>query len=369
MDIYLKLEKSLEQRFVNFSLIQAQGELKHFLVWLFKNFFYVSWDLILTKAFWKTVWTQLISESKYTPMEEYFREYYLITETVEQCQLCLGKGKRASGTLRPRPRGLSPLRAAARQFPRMGGATQSAVSAAERGAVGARPALRSVWRSEPRERGGARAAAGGSGGGGAELHLAKTRAGAAPLGGRGAAATQVPSRDIGIGEAAATRDQQPRQTHKHVIGEVVATKITGTVKWYNVKNNYGFITGDDTGEDLFIHRTAIERNNPKNYLRSVGDGEVVEFDLVQGKKGLQATNVTGPGGIPVKGSRYAQNDKQYPSQQLPYPQPTFPFYPISSMNPFLSLPHPQFIPSPFFTPWLPYTIPFPYNSSPMPRGG
>ena len=102
MDICLKLEKILEQRFVNFSLIQAQKELKHFLAWLFKNFFYVSWDLILTKDFWNTVWTQLISESKYMPMEEYFREYYLIIKTVEQCQLCLGKGKPASESVRPR---------------------------------------------------------------------------------------------------------------------------------------------------------------------------------------------------------------------------------------------------------------------------
>ncbi|KAL2309385.1 hypothetical protein Nmel_005583, partial [Mimus melanotis] len=119
--------------------------------------------------------------------------------------------------------------------------------------------------------------------------------------------------------------QQPYQhiqqhNHGHKLTsknkKVIATKVLGTVKWFNVKNKYGFITRNDTKEDVFVHQTAIKKNNPKKYLCSVGNGETVEFDIVQGRNGPQAVNVTRRNGVPVQGSKYAPN-YSHPKRHCP----------------------------------------------------
>jgi cold shock protein len=61
----------------------------------------------------------------------------------------------------------------------------------------------------------------------------------------------------------------------------------GTVKWFNDAKGYGFITME-SGEDVFVHFSAIQAQG----FRSLAEGAAVEFDLVQGPKGLQAANVT-----------------------------------------------------------------------------
>lgn len=61
----------------------------------------------------------------------------------------------------------------------------------------------------------------------------------------------------------------------------------GTVKWFSNEKGYGFIEREE-GEDVFVHFSAINMDGYK----SLTEGQRVEFDVVQGTKGLQAANVT-----------------------------------------------------------------------------
>lgn len=64
-------------------------------------------------------------------------------------------------------------------------------------------------------------------------------------------------------------------------------RTQGTVKWFNSEKGFGFITQED-GDDLFVHYSEIQANG----YRTLEEGATVEFEITEGRKGLQASAVT-----------------------------------------------------------------------------
>ncbi|MDP2787981.1 MAG: cold-shock protein [Pseudomonadota bacterium] len=64
---------------------------------------------------------------------------------------------------------------------------------------------------------------------------------------------------------------------------------TGTVKWFNDSKGFGFITPDQGGEDLFAHFSEIQSNG----FKTLAENQRVQFEVTQGKKGLQASKIQG----------------------------------------------------------------------------
>jgi len=66
----------------------------------------------------------------------------------------------------------------------------------------------------------------------------------------------------------------------------ITNMATGTVKWFNESKGFGFIE-QESGEDLFVHFSEIQGEG----FKTLGEGQAVEFEVTQGPKGAQASNV------------------------------------------------------------------------------
>ena len=67
----------------------------------------------------------------------------------------------------------------------------------------------------------------------------------------------------------------------------MSERISGTVKWFNNAKGFGFITRDGSDDDIFVHFRSIQGEG----YRTLNEGQMVEFKLVEGPKGLQAEDV------------------------------------------------------------------------------
>ena len=61
----------------------------------------------------------------------------------------------------------------------------------------------------------------------------------------------------------------------------------GTVKWFNAEKGYGFIADEESGNDVFVHFSAIQGEG----FKSLDEGQAVSYDLTEGARGMQAANV------------------------------------------------------------------------------
>jgi CspA family cold shock protein len=82
-------------------------------------------------------------------------------------------------------------------------------------------------------------------------------------------------------KAAANRCRTRSKEKQHV-----SNREQGTVKWFNASKGYGFIARSN-GDDVFVHQTEIQSEG----YRTLNEGQQVEFDVEQGRKGLQASRV------------------------------------------------------------------------------
>lgn len=77
-----------------------------------------------------------------------------------------------------------------------------------------------------------------------------------------------------------------RFSDKLVASNIMEMREEGTVKWFNAEKGFGFILRD-SGEDIFVHYSAIRGDG----FRTLEEGQRVEYEVIEGQKGLQAQNV------------------------------------------------------------------------------
>ena len=104
---------------------------------------------------------------------------------------------------------------------------------------------------------------------------------------KGPHVTEIISVDSSTAVPATPRRSNFGATTSNGSSSGIAVEETGTVKWFDAERGYGFIARDSGGQDVFVHVSALERSG----LTSLGEGQPVIVDVVEGRKGLEAARV------------------------------------------------------------------------------
>lgn len=112
----------------------------------------------------------------------------------------------------------------------------------------------------------------------------EVRAGPGP---KGAQVTEILSIDASTASQEQPRRPRPERPAYYSSADRTTVEHLGTVKWYNAMKGFGFVSPDQSGKDIFVHASALERSG----LKGLAEGQRVAVDVTDGQKGPEAVNV------------------------------------------------------------------------------
>ena len=114
------------------------------------------------------------------------------------------------------------------------------------------------------------------------------------------------NKTINIREPGGSQDPDPGNRK---LDGTLSTRMLGFVKFYKIEAGYGFIMPTDNKGDIYVHHTGIAKESTDKTRRGLNKFEMVEFNVIKTKRGLEAIGLTGPNGESVNGQSIIHDRK------------------------------------------------------------